>query len=235
VALIRRVALVTGASRGLGFEIARQLAGQGLHVVIGARDRGRAEIAVAALARAGLPAGAVAMDVADADSVPRAIAETVARFGRVDVLVNNAGVALDADRAAQRADFDAVGRTFAVNLVGAWRCCAEVVPHMRRNGYGRIVNLSSRLASLTAMTGSEPAYRVSKTGLNALTRILADELAGTGILVNAASPGWVRTGMGGPDAPRTVTAGARTPVWLATLPDDGPTGGFWADCRPVPW
>ena len=230
-----RVALVTGAARGLGYEIARQLAERGAHVVVGARDAGRAALAVTALTRAGLAASAVPLDVADADSVPRAVAEVVDRLGRLDVLVNNAGVALDADRPALEVDFDLVGRTFAVNLVGAWRCCAEVVPHMRRQGYGRIVNLSSRLASLAAMSGGEPAYRVSKTGLNALTRILAAELAGTGILVNAASPGWVRTGMGGPRAPRTVTAGARTPVWLATLPEGGPTGGFWGDGEPLPW
>jgi NAD(P)-dependent dehydrogenase (short-subunit alcohol dehydrogenase family) len=230
-----RVALITGAARGLGYEIARQLAGRGAHVVIGARDSCRAANAADALVAAGLSASAVPLDVTDPDSVPRAIAEVVDRYGRLEVLVNNAGVALDADRAAHRADFDVVGRTFAVNLVGAWRCCAEAVPHMRRQGSGRIVNLSSRLASLAGMSSGEPAYRVSKTGLNALTRILAAELAGTGILVNAASPGWVRTVMGGPRAPRTVSTGARTPVWLATLPDDGPTGGFWADNEPMPW
>jgi NAD(P)-dependent dehydrogenase (short-subunit alcohol dehydrogenase family) len=230
-----RVALITGAARGLGYEIARQLAVRGMHVVIGARDRGRAAGAADELGKAGLPASAVPLDVADPDSVPAAVAEVVGSYGRLDVLVNNAGVALDAGQEAHLADFEIVDRTFAVNLVGAWRCCAEAVPHMRRQRYGRIVNLSSRLASLHAMSVGEPAYRVSKTGLNALTRILAAELAGTGILVNAASPGWVRTVMGGPRAPRSVSTGARTPVWLATLPDDGPTGGFWADNEPMPW
>jgi NAD(P)-dependent dehydrogenase (short-subunit alcohol dehydrogenase family) len=206
-----------------------------VHAVIGARDTDRAAGAAGELCRAGLPASAVRLDVADPDSVPTAVAEVVGRFGRLDVLVNNAGVALDGSQDAHLADFEIVDRTFAVNLVGAWRCCAEAVPHMRRQGYGRIVNLSSRLASLAAMSTGEPAYRVSKTGLNALTRILAAELTGTGILVNAVSPGWVRTVMGGPRAPRGVTLGARTPVWLATLPDDGPTGGFWADGMPVPW
>jgi len=227
--------VITGGNRGLGLEITRQLAGRGLHVVIGARDGGRGVDAARALVGEGLSVSSVPLDVADPDSVQRAFAEVAVQLGRLDVLVNNAGIAIDEDQTALRPDFSRISQTVEINLYGAWRCCSMAIPQMRRHGYGRIVNLSSRLASLSAMGVGEPAYRVSKTALNALTRLLAGELLGSGILVNAVSPGWVRTEMGGPDAPRTVAQGAATPVWLATLPDDGPTGGFFADGQPVDW
>lgn len=125
--------------------------------------------------------------------------------------------------------------TLEVNLLGPWRLAQECVPLMRRRSYGRIVNLSSGLGSMAEMAASYSAYRVSKAGLNALTRILADELRGTNILVNAVCPGWVQTAMGGPNAPVPVDKGADTATWLATLPDGGPTGGFFRDRRLIPW
>jgi NAD(P)-dependent dehydrogenase (short-subunit alcohol dehydrogenase family) len=230
----RRVALVTGGARGIGREIARQLLDAGLHVVIGARDEKRAQAACAEL---GGPASPVRLDVTDPDGITRAVEHVIGRLGRIDVLVNNAGIAIDGDQEALTADFDVIAETIETNLLGAWRMCAAVAPHMVAAGYGRIVNLTSDLGSLTLMErGSEPAYRVSKTALNALTRILAADLAGTGVLANAASPGWCRTAMGGPAAPRSAAEGARTPVWLATLPEDATTtGAVYSDGQPLPW
>ena len=121
------------------------------------------------------------------------------------------------------------------NLFGAWRLCEAAVPLMQRGGYGRIVNISSGLGALEDMGGGQPAYRVSKTSLNALTRILSSELRGTGILVNSVCPGWVQTDMGGSNASRTVEEGADTPVWAAMLQNNGPTGGFFRDRRPIAW
>ncbi|MGI9047886.1 MAG: SDR family oxidoreductase, partial [Rubrobacteraceae bacterium] len=133
------------------------------------------------------------------------------------------------------ADLGLVREALEANLLGAWRLCEMAVPFMQRGGYGRIVNISSGLGAVNDMGGGSPAYRVSKAGLNALTRILSSELRGSGILVNSVSPGWVRTDMGGSGASRSVEEGADTPVWAATLPDNGPTGGFFYDRREVPW
>ena len=133
------------------------------------------------------------------------------------------------------ADLDVVRETLGLNLFGAWRLCEAFVPLMQRNNYGRIVNVSSGMGALNEMRGGSPAYRVSKTALNALTRILASELWGSGILVNSVCPGWVRTDMGGSGASRSVEEGADTLVWAATLADNGPTGGFFRDRRPITW
>jgi NAD(P)-dependent dehydrogenase (short-subunit alcohol dehydrogenase family) len=227
----QRVALVTGAARGLGREIARQLAIQRIHVVVTARDEIQAGQAADALRNQGLSASSTRMDVTD----PTSIAQTAAGLQRLDILINNAGIS-DGDQHASTISASEIRRVLEVNLLGAWQCATAVVPLMINQHYGRIVNISSRLAALTTMTsGTEPAYRVSKTALNAFTRVLAADLAGTGVLVNACSPGWVRTDLGGPHAPTTVEQGAATPVWLATLPDHGPTGRFFADRHPTPW
>lgn len=230
-----RVALVTGAGRGLGVEIALQLADQGLHVVLTSRNRDHAQRITDDHARTGRSLKARQLDVTDQTSVDSCIASVLDSTGRLDVLVNNAGIS-DGDQQAIEADLVLADQVWQVNVLGAWRCARAVIPAMTSAGYGRIVNVSSTMGSLAWMTsGSEPAYRVSKAGLNAVTRTLAAGLVGTGVLVNSASPGWVRTDLGGPRAPRDVTEGADTPVWLATLPDDGPTGGFFLDRRPLDW
>ncbi len=233
----KRIALVTGGSRGIGLEVCRQLSRLGYRVVVAARDCGRAEEAARTLdGWATGDAVGVALDVTDDESVRTAFELAVKQYGAVDVLVNNAGIAIDGpEHRGSAPDLVTVRSTLETNLFGAWRCAAEAIPVMRARGYGRIVNLSSTMASLqlTENPGS-PAYRVSKAGLNMLTRVLAAEVEFDGILVNAASPGYTRTDMS-PDAPRPVEQGADTPVWLATLPDDGPTGGFFYERAALAW
>jgi NAD(P)-dependent dehydrogenase (short-subunit alcohol dehydrogenase family) len=176
------------------------------------------------------------MDVTDDESVRSAFEKAVKLYGAVDVLVNNAGIAIDGPQhRASAPDFSKVCATLETNLFGAWRCASEAVPRMRARGYGRIVNVSSTMASLElTVAPSSPAYRVSKAGLNMLTKVLAAEVEYDGILVNAASPGYTRTDMS-PDAERPVELGADTAVWLATLPDDGPTGGYFYDRQALAW
>lgn len=234
--VMRRVAVVTGGNRGIGYEICRQLARLGLHVVLTARDEASAKEAADRLRDEGhgLVIGA-RLDVNDDDSVTSTFAEIVRIHGSIDVLVNNAGIAIDgpATHRVTAPDFTLVNETLATNLYGAWRCTAAAIPFMRERGYGRIVNLSSTMASLAlTVTPTSPAYRISKVSLNMLTRVLAAELQGTGILVNAASPGYTKTDMS-PDATRPAQDGADTPVWLATLPADGPTGGFFYEREPL--
>jgi NAD(P)-dependent dehydrogenase (short-subunit alcohol dehydrogenase family) len=227
-----RVALVSGGNRGIGLEVCRQLAEGGLTVVLGSRDEERGREAAE-----GLP-GEVAvrqLDVSDAASVERLADSIESDFGRLDVVVNNAGISNDEGQSGAEADLDRVREALEANLFGAWRLCEVAIPHMRREGYGRIVNVSTGLAALEDMGGGSPGYRISKTSLNALTRILASELRGTGILVNAVNPGWVQTDMGGSNANRTVEEGADGVVWAATLPNNGPTGGFFRDRRHVAW
>lgn len=231
----RRVALVTGANRGLGHAIAHTLAQRGLHVVLTARTSEDARSATETLIADGLEVSHHQLDITDPASIARAVADTANLHGRLDVLVNNAGIAIDRGQPAAGPDFERVKATLDANLLGAWRCCAAVIPEMRKNDYGRIVNITSRLGSLSTMGAANVSYRISKAGLNALTRILADELAGTGILVNAASPGRMNTRMAYGETDRTPRDGADTPTWLATLDDDGPTGGLFEDRQPLPW
>ena len=231
----RRVALVTGANRGLGYAIARQLAERDIHVAATARDLAQANSVAEELRGRGLAASGARLDVTALDTITAAVARVLDQHGRIDILVNNAGIS-DGDQQPSHVDPELTSRIWHVNVLGAWQCAEAVVPAMRAAAYGRIVNMSSTLGSLHHMTRpTEPAYRASKAALNAVTRVLAAELTGTGILVNSASPGWVRTDLGGPNAPRTVDQGADTPVWLATLSDDGPTGGFFYDREPLEW
>ncbi len=235
----KRVALVTGANRGMGLEIVRQLSRLGLIAVLAARDLEKGKVAAATLAAEELDVPIVALDVTDADSIRAAVAEVRGLFGRIDVLVNNAAILkeglLPEDTSVLDVSGDLVNQTFLTNTVGPLRMIQATVPGMRERGYGRIVNLSSGAGQLAEMGGGFPAYRLSKSALNALTRITAAELGAHEIKVNSVCPGWVRTDMGGPHATRTVEHGAETAVWLATLPEDGPTGGFFRDMKPIPW
>lgn len=235
-----RVALVSGANRGIGLEIVRQLARGGLTAVIGARNADKGLAAADTLKKKeGLEITVVELDVDDEKSAARAVAEVARLVGRCDVLVNNAAILIDGpggfDASVFDLDLDVARRTFETNVLGPLRLIKAAVPAMREQGYGRIVNMSSGAGQLSDMGSGFPAYRMSKAALNALTRITAAELRGVNIKVNAVCPGWVRTDMGGPNADRSVERGAETPVWLATLPDDGPTGGFFRDKKPIPW
>lgn len=234
-----RIALVSGANRGIGFEIVRQLARHGLIVVLGSRDLDKGHKAADALASEGLEVAVLSLDTDDGNSIANLATEIVRLYGRLDVLVNNAAVLIDGPGGFDSSLFDlksdTARRTFETNVLGPLRMTQAAAPIMREGGYGRIVNLSSGAGQLSDMRSGFPAYRMSKVALNALTRITAAEVAGANIKVNAACPGWVRTDMGGPDATRGVEQGAETPVWLATLPEDGPSGGFFRDKKPIAW
>jgi NAD(P)-dependent dehydrogenase (short-subunit alcohol dehydrogenase family) len=222
------VALVTGANRGIGLEVCRQLARLGFTVLLGARDAGRGARASRQLG--GGPISPVVLDVADDESVRAA----AAGIERLDVLVNNAAILYDTWQHGVDADLDQVHEAFETNLLGAWRVTQAVLPLLRASPAGRVVNVSSGAGALHDMGGGTPAYRTSKAALNALTRIFAAELRRDGILVNAICPGWVATDMGGAGG-RPVADGAAGIVWAATLPEDGPTGGFFRDGRPIAW
>ena len=228
------VALVTGANRGIGLEVCRQLAGLGYAVVLGSRNLAKGERAVAGLARHERVVQPYQLDVTDSESIERARARVAADFGRLDVLVNNAAILYDTWQHAADADLAQVREALETNLFGAWNMVRALLPLLRQTRHARVVNVSSEAGSLAGMGGGTPAYSLSKVALNALTRMLAAELREDGILVNAVCPGWVATDMGGAGG-RPVAAGAASVVWAATLPDEGPTGGFFRDGRPLKW
>ncbi len=227
-----RTALVTGANRGIGLEACRQLGHMGLRVILTSRDAGRGRAAANALRAERLDVLHETLDVADPGSVGACARRLAASGVAVDVLVNNAAIYPTAE--VLELEEPELLDALQVNLVGAWRVCRAFVPGMVGRGYGRVVNVSSGGGSLTEDVPGPGAYGISKAGLNALTRELALAVHGD-IKVNAMCPGWVRTAMGGPGAPRSVEEAADTIVWLATLPADGPTNGFFRDRRPIPW
>ena len=229
------VALVTGANRGLGLETARQLLARGLRVVLAGRDPAALDRALHGLDHADEQAMTVRLDVTNPESIRSAQRSVAGRFKGVDILVNNAAVLLSESEDVLSIPLDAYTRTFETNVFGAIEVSRVFAPAMAQSGYGRIVNVSSGAGQLARMSDYAPAYSMSKAALNAFTRILASTYKGSGVLVNAADPGWVRTDMGGPSAPRSPREGADTIVWLATLPDDGPTGGFFHDRQPIAW
>jgi NAD(P)-dependent dehydrogenase (short-subunit alcohol dehydrogenase family) len=236
----QQLALVTGSNRGIGFEIAKQLSMMKIQVILTSRNSANGEAAARKLARDGaekvMP---MKLDVSNQVSVDSLLDEVEKTFGRLDILVNNAAILIEEDNVTTSdVDLETVKATLETNLIGAWRICKAFVPLMKNNGYGRIVNVSSGSGEFKYMAtsgGYWPAYSVSKASLNALTVMLASELRGTNILVNAVCPGWVRTDMGGSNATRSVEEGAATPVWLATLPDGGPTGHNFFDKKQIDW
>ncbi|MES2354119.1 MAG: SDR family oxidoreductase [Pseudomonadota bacterium] len=232
----KRVAVVTGANRGIGYEIARQLGAAGIHVIVASRDPGKGNAAVERLQAGGADAAFFQVDVAQEKDVAALKNYIEKNYGAADILVNNAGVLLDGRGGRLLEVSEEIFRnTLEINFYGPLRLIQALVPGMRERNYGRVVNLSSGLGQLSDMGSGTPAYRVSKTSLNVLTRVSAADLAGTNVLVNSACPGWVKTDMGGPNATRSVEQGADTVVWLATLSDGGPSGGFFRDRKEIPW
>jgi NAD(P)-dependent dehydrogenase (short-subunit alcohol dehydrogenase family) len=232
-----RVALVTGGNRGIGFEVCRGLARAGLQVLLGARDESKGKRAVGELKDAG-NIELVPIDVADSSSIREAVDAILAEHGRIDVLVNNAAIVLDEEVTVLSVSVETARETFETNVYGPLLLCQLVVPGMIERQYGRIVNLSSGAGQLSSMRDYAPSYSMSKVAINAITRMVASALREEGarnVLVNSVDPGWVRTDMGGADATRSPEKGAETAVWLATLPDNGPSGGFFHDRKPLPW
>jgi NAD(P)-dependent dehydrogenase (short-subunit alcohol dehydrogenase family) len=229
------VALVTGANRGIGREVAGQLAGRGYEVLLSARDGEQARTTAEELTRStGGALTPLTLDVSDPQSAAEAVERVRAQPGRLDVLVNNAGIGSDFGISGTDPDFAAIQRALDTNFYGAYRLTVELLSLLRESAHPRIVNVSSGMGGVAEMGGWSPGYRVSKAALNAMTRILSTELKDAGFLVNSACPGFVNTDMGGPmGATKPVEEGAAGIVWLATLPDDGPTGGFFRDGRPV--
>ena len=228
----RRVALVTGANRGIGREVARQLADLGHQVLLGARDAAKGEAAAAEIAASGVDGSVtpLELDVSSPASIERAAERVAADPGRLDVLVNNAGVGLDFGVSGVDPDWEKMQATLETNFFGAYRLAIALLGLLRRSEHPRIVNVSSGMGGVAEMGGWSPGYRVSKASMNAMTRILSTELAGEGFKVNSACPGFVATDMGSPmGAQKPVEEGAAGIVWLATLPDDGPSGGFFRD------
>lgn len=228
---VSRVVVITGAARGLGLEVARQLSVRGDEVVVTARDEAAAQAVAHDL---GPPAAAAQLDVADDASVAAFAERMAAEHTHVDVLINNAAAFYDEHVTPSQARLATVRGAFETNVLGPWQITQALLPLIRGSAHGRIVNVSSESGSLASMGAGEAAYGVSKAALNALTRKLADELRAEDILVNAICPGWTATDMGGPHG-RPVSEGALSIIWGADLPDGGPTGGFFRDGERLAW
>ena len=237
----KKIALITGANKGIGKEIARQLGTQGMTVLIGARDAERGEAAAAELREGGADARHIGVDVTDPDGLAAAAALVERDFGRLDVLVNNAGIALEGP--AGGLTLDLLRQTYETNVFGVYSVTEAFLPLLKKSDAGRIVNMSSELGSLTSNSDPEwgfaavkpLAYNSSKAALNMMTVILAAQLKDTPIKINSANPGYVATDLNGNSGPRTVEQGATVAVHLATLPADGPTGGFFDEDGVLPW
>jgi len=232
----QKIALVTGGNRGIGFEVCRQLAKLGIRVILGSRDAAKGFVAAGELIALGAPVEVRELDVASEESVRECMSWIRRDLGRLDIVVNNAAIMVEEGDAEPEHEIQIIRDTMETNVYGPLLLSRLAIPIMKSRRYGRIVNLSSGMGSLSEMGAGYTAYRMSKAAINVVTRVLASETQGMGILINSVDPGWVQTGMGGSGATRTVANGAETVVWLATLPDDkGPTGGFFRDRKTIAW
>ncbi|MEO0468752.1 MAG: SDR family oxidoreductase [Bacteroidota bacterium] len=230
-----RTALVTGANRGIGYECVRQLAQKGYRTILTSRKPQNGASALNRLSKFSDRLHYHQLDVGDDDSINHLKQVITKEFGRLDILINNAGINYDTWQTAKEADMRVVDDTLTVNLMGPWKMVQAFLPLMQKNGYGRIVNVSSGAGAIEGMGAGTPAYSISKAALNVLTIKLGAELRGSNILVNAVCPGWVRTDMGGSAAPRSVAEGAKGIIWAAELPANGPSGGLFRDGKAIPF
>ena len=228
------ITLVTGGNRGIGKEVCRQLAQKGQTVILTSRNSEKGEQAARELA--GLPGNVVAvqLDVTDSASIQKASNLVREQFGRIDALVNNAGIDYDTDQHVLTADLARVRRILDTNVIGLWEVTQAFVPLLRESRHPRIVNVSSEAGSISHIESWAPGYSTSKAAVNALTAILARELKREGFLVNAVCPGWIATKMGGPGG-GPLPDGGKSVIWVVELPDDGPTGGFFQNGKRMPW
>jgi NAD(P)-dependent dehydrogenase (short-subunit alcohol dehydrogenase family) len=232
---MKRIALVTGANRGLGLEASRQLVTKGYHVILTSRDEKKGKAAAEKLKQSG-EVTFHPLDVTNEKSITALFNFVKTEFKRLDVLINNAGILPDTGNASTlQAKLETLRAAVETNTFGPFLMTQKFLPLMQQNNYGRIVNVSSGMGQLSEMEGGYPGYRISKTALNAVTKIFAAETEGSDILINSVCPGWVKTDMGGPGAERSVDKGAETIVWLATLPENSPNGLFFRDKEQIPW
>ncbi len=232
----KKIAVVTGGNKGVGFGACRLLAKEGVCTILTARDEERGTAAAAKLANAGLDVRFHPLDVTERASAKRLALYLREEFGQLDILINNAAILIDRSMTSLTVDLDTMQKMMNTNAYGPLRVCQALVPLLKESPAGRIVNVSSWFGSMSDMSGGGyAAYRISKAALNALTQILAEDLRGTTITVNAACPGWVRTDMGGPSGTKTWEEGADTPVWLALKGKGGPNKEFFQNRKPHPW
>ncbi|MCY9695440.1 SDR family oxidoreductase [Paenibacillus alginolyticus] len=231
----KQVALVTGANRGIGFELVKQLALNGFRVILASRDLEKGYEAAQRLEQSGLDVTFVQMDVDDQDSIRQASLTVNETFGRLDVLINNAGVYLDENELFMTMDPSILEKTMSTNFFGVYHVIRTFIPLMKKRSFGRIINISSEYGVMNEMSErGVGAYKLSKLALNALTRLAAAEIQGD-IKINAVCPGWVSSDMGGPAAPRTPKQAAESILWLATIGPEGPQGGFFRDGKAIDW
>lgn len=236
----KKIALVSGANKGIGLETVRQLAQKGIQVLLGARDSVKGEKAASVLKAESLDVEFVSLDVSNQDSINSCRDFIASKYGVIDILVNNAGVmSADYNQSLEQININVIRETFETNFFGLIALTQAMLPFIKKSSSGRIVNLSSILGSLSRMSETYDwkalSYNSSKTAVNAFTVFLAEELKNTKIKVNSAHPGWVKTDMGGEIAPMNIVDGAKTSVWLATLGEDGPTGGYFHMQDPLGW
>ncbi|MEW9674436.1 SDR family oxidoreductase [Ammoniphilus sp. 3BR4] len=230
-----KVALVTGGNRGIGYELVKQLALKGFKVILASRDPEKGHKAIQKLRESNLDVSFVSIDVDNHESIRQASTTVNERYGRLDVLINNAGVYLDENKKLVAMDPSILQKTMATNFFGVYHVIRSFIPLMEKQGYGRILNVSSEYGAMSEM--SHPgvgAYKLSKFALNGLTRLLAAEIHGD-IKINAVDPGWVSSDMGGPSAPRTPVQAAESILWLATIGPEGPNGGSFRDGKRIEW